>query len=458
MAEIAQYLTTDDAARLLAEEARALGTDELIAVRNLGFIPTARELYLLAPHSPLPLASLAAIAVDMDGTSTTTETLALHALEYMVRRVTGRITAAQWAGLDREKDVPFVIGNSNFRHTEFLLQRYADALDIDAFRAGFIEALLWTLGVMKDRLREGEIRRTAANCGLSALLDDPAFRRATRAAHLNDETCAERVQPFLMRYGAQFQPPHVTAQVAAALDIYYYRYHAILKRMAHGSGAHVAAELLGDQHAKLVAPMPGYGIFLCLVKGWLDERAAALAACLRAAHPRDTQPRAEDTATFLALCRHFQRAPVKLALVTASIAFEAQVVMREVIRLIRADVADWPVPPALRRVLRARLRDYRTIFDGFVTATDASEARLKPHRDLYSISVQQMGVARSDIARCMAIEDTEPGILSARAAGFGVSVALPNHDTSRQNYAKASRVVAGGLPELILDHAMLLQL
>ena len=53
--------------------------------------------------------------------------------------------------------------------------------------------------------------------------------------------------------------------------------------------------------------------------------------------------------------------------------------------------------------------------------------------------------------------DTEPGILSARAAGFGVSVALPNHDTSQQNYEKASVVLHGGLPELVLDKKFLLK-
>ncbi len=458
MAEVAKYLTVEQAAQWLRETAAALGTDELVAVRNLGFIPHARDLYLLSPQTALPLDTIAAFAVDMDGTSTTTEPLALHALEYMMRCVTNRMTPAEWPGLDAQHDIPFVIGNSNFRHTEFLLQRYADALDRPAFCARFIEALLWTMATMDDRQRLAEVRLNARNCGLATLLDDPQWLHTLRHGHITDETCAALAAPFIQQFGAQFAPTIASAEVSAALDIYYYRYHAILHRIRRGHADELAATLLGDRTHHLVAPMPGYSVFLCLIKGWLDERAAPLAGLLRAAHLKDKTARASDTPTFVALCRQFQARPAKVALVTASIAFEAHVVMKEVIRLVRAEVAKWPVPTALRRELRKHLHDYHAIFDGFVTASDASEARLKPHRDLYSISFQQMAIARDEYPHCMAIEDTEPGILSARAAGFGVTIGLPNHDTSRQNYAKASRVVHGGLPELVLDLALCLKL
>jgi hypothetical protein len=36
-------------------------------------------------------------------------------------------------------------------------------------------------------------------------------------------------------------------------------------------------------------------------------------------------------------------------------------------------------------------------------------------------------------------------------------VALPNRDTSRQDYQAAAKVIRGGLPELILVHNLLLR-
>jgi beta-phosphoglucomutase-like phosphatase (HAD superfamily) len=54
------------------------------------------------------------------------------------------------------------------------------------------------------------------------------------------------------------------------------------------------------------------------------------------------------------------------------------------------------------------------------------------------------------------LEDTEPGIIALRAAGIGCAVALPNRDTSRQDYSAATVIIEGGLPELILIHNLLL--
>ena len=46
--------------------------------------------------------------------------------------------------------------------------------------------------------------------------------------------------------------------------------------------------------------------------------------------------------------------------------------------------------------------------------------------------------------------------MSLRAAGIGCAIALPNHDTSGQDYTAATEVVRGGLPELILARNLLL--
>ena len=454
MGKLARYLDRKAAAAEFAAVVEQLGAREVAVVRNLDYVYSPVELYPLAPRITPPLERVVAYAVDMDGTSTTTEPLALHALEYMVRKYTGRIDPDEWPGLDDEKDLPHVIGNSNFRHTEFLLGRYPH--DVAALRQGFFEALAWTLANMDDAQRLRDVRLNAANCGLRELLADPAFVEATSHPIAYDAS-AEVVRPFAARYGAAFRTTTPSALVSAALDVYYARYHHILEQMQQGRGDELARELAHDAK-HLVAPMPAYAIFLALIKGWLGEDAGLLFDELREHLVGDE--RAGFTTTDIdplrprlaKLGRYFEQHPAKIALVTASIAYETHAVMKEVIRIAREEARSWPLPNARKALVDENLADYRAVFDGFVCASDAHEARLKPHRDLYAIALYQMAVPKADYAHCVGIEDTEPGIIALRAAGIGCAVALPNRDTHRQDYAMASCIVHGGLPEVILVH------
>ncbi len=460
---IAEYLNVEQAAAQIGELARLTGATEFARVRNLDYVLSPFDLYPLAPRVLPPLDRIAAFAVDMDGTSTTTEPLALHALEYMVRRVTNRRSPAEWAGLDERLDHPFVIGNSNFRHTEFLLTRYRAQVDRAAFAAAFIEAAAWTLACMPDGQRRRDVMLSARNCGLGDLLTDADFRRLVEGGTLDADNAERLVAPLVARHGAAFRPAHLSEEVAAALDIYYLRYHAILRRIERGEGHRLAQELLGAAGRRLVEPMPGYDVFVPLIKGWLGPEADALYEPLRVEllrHPELGHTPAEldrYRPRLARLAERFRRAPAKLALVTASIAYEAHACMKEVIAVMAERVRGWPVPAATRDRLAERLADYRTVFDGFVCATDAWEARLKPHRDLYSLALFQMSLPKHEYAACVGLEDTEPGIIALRAAGIGCAVALPNHDTRRQDYTAATRVVRGGLPELLLVHNLLLR-
>ncbi len=461
MRQLAEYLTPEDAAEQLRALAGDLNADEVAVVRNLDYIYAPFELYPLAPRVSGPLDRIAAFAVDMDGTSTTTEPLALHSLEYMVRRFTNRPAKEQWTGLDPVKDYPFVIGNSNFRHTEFLVQRYGDQLDPDALREAFIESVLWTLSAMTDPQRRRDVTLNAVNSGLGPMLNDPDFLRVTGNSEVDSGNAASKAQPFVEKYGSDFTTPNPAARIAAALDIYYYRYHSILRLVEQGEGHRLSEELLGEKGRHLVEPMPGYGVFFALVKGWLGAEAANLAPELMAALPEDSHAAGMDEdearARLECLGRRFEETPARVGLVTASIAYETHATIKAIFDVMREEAGAWPISDARRAAIQERFSDYHAAYDGFVNATDASEARLKPHRDLYAIALFQMSIPKEDYARCIGLEDSEPGIISLRAAGVGCAVALPNHDTRRQNYAAAAHVVHGGLPELILGYNLLLK-
>jgi hypothetical protein len=287
-------------------------------------------------------------------------------------------------------------------------------------------------------------------------LKDEDFQRAVAGNDVDADSVARVVSPFVERFAAAFQPQNRSERVAAALDIYYMRYHAILRELERGEGARLARELLGEGARRLVEPMPGYDVFLPLVKGWLGNEVDALYEPMREhllsqAEPRHTRDELDGFRPRLKrLAARFRENPAKVALVTASIAYEAHACMKEVIAVMAERVEEWPVPAACREKLAERLADYRAVFDGFVCASDACEPRLKPHRDLYSLALFQMSIPRSDYPFCVGLEDTEPGIISLRAAGIGCAIALPNRDTSRQDYTAATEVIVGGLPELML--------
>ena len=462
MEKLAEYLNIDQAADAMRELGVRTDATEFVQVRNLDYIPRPFEVYPLAARPRLPLERIAAITLDMDGTSTTTEPLALNSLEYMVRRFTGLLTPAEWPGLDPDLDHPHVIGNSNLRHTEFLMRRYRDRLNRDAFTQAIFEAILWTLANMDDARRRRDVSQNASNCGLAELIADKGFRRLTDGGEVSADNVGRLAAPFVRRFGPAFRYDHLGSLAAAALDIYYMRYHSILREIEAGRGGQLSEELLGEAGRPLIEPMPGYDVFLPLIKGWLGAEVDALYDQLRAElidRAQSIYSASELDAGRIRLrklAEHFRRWPAKVALVTASIAYETHASMREVSRVMAKRVRDWPVPAECRDALAGRLADHRAVFDGLICAADACEHRLKPHPDLYSLSLFQMSVPVSDYALCVGLEDTEPGVIALRAAGIGCAVALPNHDTSGQDYQAATKIITGGLPELMLVHNLML--
>jgi HAD superfamily hydrolase (TIGR01509 family) len=77
----------------------------------------------------------------------------------------------------------------------------------------------------------------------------------------------------------------------------------------------------------------------------------------------------------------------------------------------------------------------------------------KPKPDVYLLAAQRLGV---NPARCMALEDSAPGVSAAAAAGMR-TLAVPNGDTSLMDFQPAHGVY-GSLEEVALDLDQLLRL
>ncbi len=428
--------------------------DELAVIENPAYVFPAYELVPLAPKITAPRQDVVAIVQDMDGTTTTTENLCLHSLETMVRRITARLTPEQWAGLDRARDYPYIIGNSTTKHVEYLLRAYSDALNISAFRRAYVQAAAWTLATRPDEGRTREVVANLRHFGCQHLLGLAEIKKWLAGDNVRgaEVHVPEAVQHALEQAAEGINLTDFTDQVRAAIDIYYQRYHEILIKVREGQGAHLR-HLLPDPTRRLIEPMPGVGVFLAAVKGWLGEELALFTDELRQ-HLAEGGDATVHRKALASLGRRLQQKPVKVAVVTSSIAYEAEIVLTEVFRVIREQIDDWPLPQERRRELQERFSSYRQVFDAVVTASDSSEIRLKPHRDLYSLALHQLGVAKQDFQNVIGFEDSESGVIAIRAAGIGLCVAVPFADTRGHRLDHAAFILHGGLPEALLRHLL----
>lgn len=468
MRKIPKLTSPDAGIDVLKETLKVLGCGEVALVRNPSYIYAPLELYPLPPKTAGPLSRIAGIVMDMDGTTTTTEPLCLHSLEWMVRRVTGRLTPEAWPGLDRARDYPHVIGNSTTKHVEYLLTAYRDSFDARACLEAYLKAAAWTLSRGRDAGRKREVLANLPALGLGAALQDPEFRRAAAVGPEENaapesgapapfdseavDALAARLAPGLL---PSFRTKKLADRVRAAIDVYYARYHRILEDVAEGRGAARAREVLGASGGRLIEPMPAIGIFLAAVKGWLGENLGLFADELIAfvlskdteIHESALSGAAERLA---ALGRYFARHPARVAVVTSSIAYEAAIVLGEVLAILREQIAGWPLAGAKKDALLARFASLETLYDAVITASDSSEIRLKPHRDLYSIALHAIGMTPEDFPAVVGFEDSESGVIAIRAAGVGFSVAVPFADTAGHDLSAAACVLRAQMPEALL--------
>ena len=79
-----------------------------------------------------------------------------------------------------------------------------------------------------------------------------------------------------------------------------------------------------------------------------------------------------------------------------------------------------------------------------ITRDDVGLDRTKPHPDLFLLASERSGV---DPSRCLVIEDTNHGVVAAKAAGM-YAIGVPHKLTKMQDFSQADRVVSS-LEELL---------
>lgn len=441
-----------EAAELIAR----LG-DEFAVVRNPGYIHPPYELYPLAPRAATPLTELAAVVSDMDGTTTTTEHLCVYSLDDMVRRMTGRSTVQDWAGLG-ERDHPNVIGNSTTKHVEYLVDTYGGAMNRQAFLEALLESVLWTLALSRDDMRRDEARTTAIHLGIEDVIAGQSAREMIDRPDFSMDALRHTAHQLAAGNLECFNPTERGDLVRGGIEIYYARYHQILEAIGRGQAEALARQLLGEGR-RLIEPMPGVGLFLSAIKGFITAREAGVLFDAQAADLLRAKKRpvpADDEFKkmrndFVANVERFGKKPLPVAIVTSSLAYEARIVLGELFSVVRGAINEWPISRPSRDHLLEKFASPDDLYDAILTATDSSEIRLKPHRDLYSMALHRLGIGVEKFGNVLGLEDSESGVIGIRASGIGLAVAVPFDQTLGHDLSAATKLCPGGLPQVMFE-------
>lgn len=431
--------------------------DEFAVVKNPVYIHPEYELYPLTKKIK-STDKLVAAVMDMDGTTTTTELLCIHSLEFMIRKFSGRIDNRSWKGLNPKEDYPHIIGNSTTKHVEYLITKYSKSFKKNEVIKSFLFAAAWTLIFGKDNQRKSEVVLNLKSFNCHCLINDKYPDKFNKLTPLLDEEKEQLTEYLFNKYKNNFSSFGFNDYVRLGIDVYYQLYHEILERIRLGESKFIAEELFGDTHKHLIEAMPGIPVLLPMIKGLITEHHDLFFDYLLKAFEHKTG-KAFNTfnsekarKNFIKLCQNFQVAPIKTAIVTSSIFYEADIVLREVFKVISSELNNLIPDSSFKKNLLQKFSDYNFYYDAVVTANDSSEIRLKPHRDLYSIALFKLNVSKEDFDKVIGFEDSESGTIAIRAAGIGLSVAVPFAETSGHNLKAATYVCKGGLPEVILKH------
>lgn len=420
-------------------------SNEFALIKNPEFVYPEFEIVPLAKKIYNPQ-SLLAIVMDMDGTTTTTEELCIESLEFMIRKMSGLLSEKQWQGLDHQKDYPHIIGNSTTKHIEYLINTYKNLINKTSTIQAFIDSITWTLIVGKSEQRRNEVKDLLKSFGFNFPFESIPSNESIIKDIYSD------LQNFLENKINLDDP---TELVKIGIEIYYHHYHQYLNNLN-------SKNEYNSETKKLIQPMPGVAIFLALTKGLLGQETKNLSEILiedfkrKNTHVKSNLNLQNIEMKLEVIGKYFEKNPVKISVVTSSISYEAEIVLNEIFRQMKNELNSWNISDERRKIILEKFSSYRNFYDAIITATDAYEFRLKPHRDLYSIALYRLGISRKDFDKVIGFEDSQSGTIALRAAGVGCSIAVPFPQTKGHNLEAASYILWNGLPEFIIKHNCLI--
>lgn len=421
-------------------------SDEFVLIENPDFVHPEYEIIPLAKKVYHPEKLIAAV-MDMDGTTTTTEELCIESLEFMIRKMSGLISNEQWNGLD-ENDYPNIIGNSTTKHIEYLINKYFHLIDKEIAIKSFVEAIRWTLVIGKSEQRKKEVQELLKSFGFGE--EDLSL------ISMNDESMEQSYDFTKIKnlITSKINLDDFSNLVKIGIEIYYYHYHQYLINLSENYNL--------TSSKKLIEPLPGVAIFLSLIKGLLGDEAENLTEKLiddfKRKNPETKESfQIEKVKVILKnLGIYFEKNPLKIAVVTSSIFYEAHIVLSVVFNQMKSEILSWDITDERKLKIIEKFSSYQNFYDVVVTATDAYEFRLKPHRDLYSIALYRLGISKDDFDKVIGFEDSQSGTIAIRAAGIGCCIAVPFPKSRTHNLNAASYILLNGLPEFILKHNCLI--
>lgn len=421
-------------------------SDEFVLIQNPDFVHPEYEIIPLAKKVYHPEKLIAAV-MDMDGTTTTTEELCIESLEFMIRKMSGLISNEQWNGLD-ENDYPNIIGNSTTKHIEYLINKYFHLIDKEIAIKSFVEAIRWTLVIGKSEQRKKEVQELLKSFGFG---EEDLSLISMNDASLEQSYDFTKIKNLIT---SKINLDDFSNLVKIGIEIYYYHYHQYLINLSENYNL--------TSSKKLIEPLPGVAIFLSLIKGLLGDEAENLTEKLiddfKRKNPETKESfQIEKVKVILKnLGIYFEKNPLKIAVVTSSIFYEAHIVLSEVFNQMKSEILSWNITDERKRKIIEKFTSYQNFYDVVVTATDAYEFRLKPHRDLYSIALYRLGISKDDFDKVIGFEDSQSGTIAIRAAGIGCCIAVPFPKSRTHNLNAASYILLNGLPEFILKHNCLI--
>jgi beta-phosphoglucomutase-like phosphatase (HAD superfamily) len=368
------------------------------------------------------------------------------------------MTKDSWSGLDSEKDYPHIIGNSTTKHVEYLVRTYRDKIDIESMKRAFIRAAVRTVCFGKDPNRIEEVKNNLVSLGIGKLQFAAELDSVIATGVANFNQCPA-VQTLINKNFQDFKIETENDVVRAAIDIYYARYHELLTGITEGDSSRIIKELELPTGKHLIEPMPGALLLLLLLKGKLKGKVEFLRSWILDQYDLTAEietPVDSQLGILQHLASRFEQTPAKIAVVTSSIKYEADIVLTEIFKVFREQIKKLSLNQSTTEELLVLFSDYYNFYDAVITASDSSEIRLKPHRDLYSLALHRLTIPVEKFNEVIGFEDSESGNLAIRAAGVGMAIAVPFAQTSGHNLNSAAYIAKGGIPEVIFKKHLFL--